>query len=273
MAWWGKAIGGTLGYLIGGPLGALLGAALGHSFDRGAADRLLGQQFGAPGWRERQERVQGAFFTACFGVMGHVAKADGRVSPKEIAVAEALMGRMRLSPKQRSAAIELFNRGKAPDFALDEVLAQFRQVCGRSLNLLRMFLEVQLAAALADGRLDPAEERVLLKIFTGLGFSEGDFHRFMQAAQAAQAFRAGAGPGGGSGPASVDQTAQALQVLGVSREASDAEIKRAYRRLMNQHHPDKLVARGLPPEMEALAKEKVQEISAAYQLLRKARGF
>ena len=88
MSWWGKILGGSFGYMLGGPLGALLGAALGHQFDRGINSGAI--EFGQ--FRQGDtERVQTAFFTTTFLVMGHLAKADGRVSESEIAAAQFIM--------------------------------------------------------------------------------------------------------------------------------------------------------------------------------------
>src|SRR5690554_6549827 len=108
MSWWGKVIGGAFGFALGGPLGAALGAALGHNFDRG-----MGQQ-ARIGSSHDQERIQSAFFTATFSMMGYIAKADGRVSETEIAMARDIMGQMRLTPEQRKVAIRLFEEGKQP---------------------------------------------------------------------------------------------------------------------------------------------------------------
>ena len=147
MAWWGELIGGTVGFMLGGPLGALLGSSVGHQFD--ARGRQKGSGKFLPG---NQERTQAAFFTATFSVMGHLAKADGRVSAQEIQAASAVMSQMQLTPSQREAAIDLFEQGKEPDFPLDDILKQFRTECHRRMTLLRMFLEIQVQAALADGR-------------------------------------------------------------------------------------------------------------------------
>jgi len=97
MTWWGKLVGGVLGFMLGGPLGALLGGALGHALDRamGLPDGFEKSDLG------RRERVQRAFFTATFSVMGHMPKADGRVSEREIAVAESVIARLELSLDMR----------------------------------------------------------------------------------------------------------------------------------------------------------------------------
>jgi len=134
VSWWGKLAGGAFGFMLGGPLGALLGAVLGHNLDKGL--RGLEQDEGiAPG---DQERVQTAFFTATFSIMGHLAKADGRVSKDEIALARTVMERMDLDADMRRAAIELFDQGKRAHFPLDDVLEQFRRECHRRSTLIQM---------------------------------------------------------------------------------------------------------------------------------------
>lgn len=268
MSWWGKLLGGAFGFMLGGPLGALLGGALGHQFDKG----LKGMEGIGPGPGD-QARVQTAFFTASFAVMGHIAKADGRVSRDEITLAEAVMDRMRLSPEMRKTAIRLFHEGKDVDFDLDAVLEQFRRECHRRRHLLQMFLEIQLHAAYADGSIDAAERRILDRIRERLGFSRHAFEHLENLVKAARTFTgAGAGGGPGAAPPSRDRLAEAYKVLDVTEDASDAEVKKAYRRLMNQHHPDKLVAKGLPEEMIEMATEKSQEIRAAYDTVMESRG-
>lgn len=267
MPWWGKLIGGAFGFMLGGPLGALLGATLGHNLDKGMAT-LARRDGPEPGDRER---VQTAFFTATFSVMGHVAKVDGRVSEREIAMAEALMAQMELSPDMRRTAIRLFSEGKAAHFQLDEVLEQFRRECHRRQTLIQMFMEIQLQAAYADGALNAVEERLLLHICERLGFSTFVFRRLEQLVRLQHQF-AGAGRGPAmepKGPTLDD----AYAVLGVESQATDAAVKRAYRRLLSQHHPDKLVAKGLPEEMMKLAAQKTHEIRQAYELVKQARGM
>jgi DnaJ like chaperone protein len=251
MAWWGTLIGGTLGFMFGGPLGALLGAALGRNFDRGIKITDEHGAFGAG----QQERVQAAFFTATFSVMGHIAKADGKVTPEEISATESIMGQMQLNALQRKAAIKLFNEGKKDGFPLHDVLEQFRHECMRRRNLVQMFLEIQIATAMADGHIHATEKRILFIIGEQLGFDRASIE---------QLFRfSGTGPSpGGKRQAPVSS---AYQVLGIGKTASDAEVKKAYRRLMSQHHPDKLIAKGLPEEMIKLATEKTQKIKAAYE--------
>lgn len=265
MSWWGKIIGGAFGYLIGGPLGALLGSALGHQFDTGI--KRIGRESAQASVGD-QERTQTAFFTATFSVMGYVAKADGRITPEEIHLANDVMGRMQLDADQRRAARELFRQGRDPGFPIDQVIDQFRIECHRRTNLVRMFLEIQIEAALADGRLHGAEGTVLADIAEALGFHRADFQRLLRMMEAA----IGAGAGRRTARPGAPGLAEDYRLLGVSQTATDDEIKRAYRRLMNQHHPDKLVAKGLPEEMTRIATEKTQAIRAAYERVRQSRS-
>lgn len=259
MNWWGKIIGGTFGFAMGGPLGAVLGAALGNYFDKGmqgvAADDLLGNQ--------GNERVQAAFFTAVFTFMGYIAKADGRVSKDEIALTEQVMNQMRLDATQRKLAINLFDQGKQDDFPYTEALEQFRRECQRRRNLIQMFLEILTATALSDGKMDPAERRLLTAVATGLGFPKAYFDMLVMRMGAQFKFQTDTNP--------KDRLADAYKVLGVESSASTAEVKKAYRRLMSQHHPDKLVSKGLPEEMMEIANRKTQEIKSAYETIMESR--
>ena len=266
LSWWGKLAGGAFGFMLGGPLGALLGVVLGHNFDRGLR-RLPGVEVDTAADRER---VQTAFFTATFAVMGRVAKADGRVSEQEIRMAETVMSEMSLAPEMRRAAIGLFNQGKSAGFDLDAVLEQFRRECHGRTTLLGMFIEIQLQAAYADGTLDPAEDSLLAHICARLGVSPQEYRRLERMVRAERGF---AGDAGARRPRPSGPTLdEAYAVLGLDASASDAELKRAYRRLLSQHHPDKLVSKGLPEEMMKVAAQKTHEIRQAYERVRAARG-
>lgn len=266
MSWWGKLLGGTFGYLLAGPLGAVVGAALGHNFDRGLAGSIR-ERF-EPG---AQERVQTVFFTTLFSVMGHLAKADGRVSEDEIELARDVMRRMNLNEDMRRAAISLFDHGKQADFPLADILSQFRQECHRRRNLMQMFVEILLHAGYADGKVKAAERGVLEQVRQQLGFSIQEFRHIEALVRNARHF--GGGGFGQEPPLSPRASLhEAYEILGVKASASDGEVKKAYRRLMSQHHPDKLVAKGLPEEMMKLATAKTQEIKTAYELIKETRA-
>ncbi len=266
MAWWGKVLGGTFGFALGGPLGALLGAAIGHSFDKGLAG-LEGLDPSTLG--KDTERIQAAFFTATFSVMGNIAKADGQVSKNEIQVAQRTMGQMQLSLEQQQAAQELFRQGKSSDFDRAAVMQQFRRECGRRRNLFVIFLEIQIATALADGELHQQEMTLLREISDYLGIRRGEFEALLARASAQHGFADD--HSASQGMSSSERLHQAYRVLGVSEHDSDAAIKKAYRKLLSQHHPDKLVSKGLPEEMMKVATEKTREIKQAYDYIKQQR--
>lgn len=242
--------------MMGGPLGALMGAALGNYFDGGLDGISLDDSLGLGA----TERVQSIFFTTTFAVMGFVAKSDGRVTRDEIAMAEQVMAQMRLNQQQRNVAINLFNEGKKPHFPVHEVLAQFKREVSRRRNLVQMFLEIVVATAFADGTLDSREQQVLEEIATDLGYSQAQFNELLSRLTGQAHFK-------DQVPTQEKLTA-AYELLGINSSASAAELKKAYRRQMNQHHPDKLVAKGLPEEMIDIATQKTQDIKAAYELIK-----
>jgi len=262
MSWLGKVVGGAFGFLMGGPLGAILGASVGHQFDEGMQGMEVDEQL-SPG---DQHRVQMAFFTATFSVMGHIAKADGKVTTAEINLAKKIMDELALTEDMRKTAINLFQQGKAAHFPIADVLDQFRRECHRRTHLIRMFLEIQIQAAYADGVLDKAEENVLHNICTHLGISRFEYERIKLQFQAQQRFYER-----GQQRTVENKLGDAYAILGVSESATEAEVKKAYRTLISQHHPDKLVAKGLPEEMMTIAKEKTQKIRKAYETIRAAR--
>lgn len=265
--WQGKAVGALIGGLAGGPIGVLFGAFLGHLFDVQQETTAAARTADSP--RGYAYGVQEAFFRATFQVMGHVAKSDGRVSEDEIRAARAIMNELRLGEREVSYAIELFTRGKARDFPLEKELQGLHALTRKRADLRRMFVQIQLQAALWGGGLNPANRAVLRRICDALGISVYELVQMeallrMQAASR----RANAQP-----QPAVDRLAQAYEVLGVPRTASDSEVTKAYRRLMNQNHPDKLHAKGLPEAMMKVAEEKTRQIRAAYEVIRSARGM
>ena len=260
MSWWGKSVGGTFGFMMGGPLGAVLGAALGNYFDGGLEGIALDDSLGIGA----KERVQSAFFTTTFSVMGYIAKSDGKVTREEIDLAEQVMQRMNLTSEQRVLAINLFNEGKKETFPLDDVLAQFKREVFRRRNLVQMFLEILISTALADGSLHGDEERTLQHIAAQLNWQSEEFVHLLRMVSGQAQF--------GDIRADSKKLDAAYELLGVLESVTDQELKKSYRRLMNQHHPDKLVAKGLPEEMVDIATQKTQDIKAAYELIKKHRS-
>jgi DnaJ like chaperone protein len=263
MNWHGKAVGALVGILAGGPVGALAGAFLGHLFDSQRAAKTAGANPAYAG----SAAIQEAFFRATFQVMGHIAKADGRVSEDDIRAARAMMTELKLAEREVQRAIELYTAGKAADFPLEQTLGELYALCGKRPDLCRMFVQIQLQAALWSGGLDLATRRVLSRACSALEISAYELVQ-MEALLRMQR----AAPRSGAQPA-IDRLNDAYAVLGVSHTATDAEVTKAYRRLMNQHHPDKLHAKGLPEAMMQMAEERTRQIRAAYEVIRDARDM
>lgn len=259
--WIGKAVGGLLGGAAAGPLGFLLGLVLGHRLDQGLG---VGRH-GAVGPVSRE--LASSFFQATFELMGRVAKIDGRVSEEEIRAARAIMHTMQLTPEQVSAAINHFTVGKQADYPIAERLADLASKLAGRADLCRAFVEIQMQAAISAGAVDLAKRRLLWRIASTLGIGRVELAQ-IEALIRAEERRRAAGKSAGA-----PDLEAAYRVLGVSAGASDGEVKRAYRRLMNQHHPDKLVARGLPQEMMTLAEQKTHEIRAAYDRIKAHRSI
>jgi DnaJ like chaperone protein len=256
----GKLVGGLLGYSMGGVVLGLLGLFIGHLFDKGYALAQLGPS------PEQRQQIQDRFFTTVFTLLGHMAKADGRISEAEIRQTEQFMAQMGLTAEHRREAIRLFKLGAEPGFDPDRALREFMAECGRYHDLIRLLLVYLVNVALADGRLDQAEEQVLRRVAQALGMSAAAFEQMLRMLRAQDTFR-------GTPYTGVDRLGAAYQALGVDGNAGDGEIKRAYRRLMSEYHPDKLIGQGVPDDMVKQATERSQEIQAAYEVIRKARGL
>jgi DnaJ like chaperone protein len=288
MNWEGKLIGGVVGLVTLGPLGAALGVLIGHLFDSG---QLIGALFGRPDRR----LVNELFFPTTFRVMGHIAKADGRVTEQEIASARAIMGNLHLQGPQIQAAIGYFTEGKQPGFDLDTALSRLRAAIASYPDLAQFFVEIQLQASIAGEGLSDVPRARLQRVALLLGLTARDFAqlenllRFRQRASAGAGAgygpsygaggAAGAGGTGGTGggtgaaAASNERIAQAYSLLAATPQMSDEEVVTAYRRQMSRHHPDKLKANGLPPSMLERAKERTQQIQSAYEVIRERRGM
>lgn len=258
----GKLIAGVIGLLTGGLPGLIIGLIVGHFFDR-----ALAQNFGSLS-ADNLARMQESFFEATFLLSGYLAKADGRVSEAEIAHTEQLFVQMGLNGEQRKQAIELFRRGAEPDFEASPVVQRFVQSAGRQRQLTHMLLLFLISLGHADQQLTPQEHAVLLRIAQELGMGAAQFERLLAMARAQGRFH-----GGDSAPSQGDRVQEAYEALGVDSSVSDANLKRAYRKLMSENHPDKLIARGVPEEMLKLGTERAQDIQAAYEILRKHRGM
>jgi DnaJ like chaperone protein len=269
MSFIGKIVGAVLGLLvIRGPWGLLIGLFIGHLVDQALSSSARRGGAGNP------LVIGERFFTATFEVMGHVAKADGRVSEAEIAAARKVMGELRLTGAQIHAAIAHFTRGKSPEFDLEGTAATNRP------DLLRIFLEIQVRAALEgvdmQGPARAAVKRVaeLLDV-SGLELAHMEAVLRIRREQFRQQSNGGARGGGGhqAPPKAGMSLGAAYQILEVDAKASNDDVAKAYRRQLSKHHPDKLKANGLPESMLEHAKQRTQQIIEAFEIVKAARGM
>lgn len=284
MMWKGKFFGALIGFMITQRVwGAVIGALMGHMYDQSMEQ---GGGTGAHAAHPGQFSVPQEFFRTTFELMGHVAKSDGRVSEAEIGAARRVMQELQLGERDVSGAIECFRTGKSPGYDADLAVERLREACGQRYDIKAAFMELQLRAALAGDGLPLPARAILTRVAARLGMSPVEFaymEASLRARQRAQGFSsAGARPGAGTGAGAGSRSGAGAELgslaawyaeLGVEAAITDQEVTKAYRRQMSRHHPDKLVANGLPESMAQMAKEKTQRIQEAYEGIRAARGM
>ncbi len=178
------------------------------------------------------------------------------------------MHQMRLRPEEVQRAIALFSRGKSGNFDIDTCIARFQQACRGQPGLVRTFLEIQLDLALSKGAINASERELLWRIADRLGVGRVELTQLEAVLRARRNFSHRQ-----TQTRRDDSLQEAYKALGVPATAPDKAVKTAYRRLMNQHHPDKQLARGLPDSMMEMAKKRTREIRSAYDLIKQHRGM
>ena len=244
MSIWGKVIGGVAGFTLGGPLGALIGVYAGHKMDQARSGD--GSKLGA----DTQTR-QVAFTMAVIVLSAKMAKADGVVTREEV---EAFKRVFHIPPDEMKKVGQLFDEARKDASGYEPYAQQVAQMFRHEPAILEELIGGLFHIAKADGEVHPAELEFLAKVSVIFGFSEHDFERLR---------------------ASYDtpEKSDPYEILGVSRDDDDGTIKKAYRKLIVENHPDKLMAQGLPQEFIDLANEKMAAINAAYDTVKKQRGF
>jgi len=177
-----------------------------------------------------------------------------------------VMQALRLDATQVRLAIDLFTEGKDGAFDLDRELLELRAACHSQPAILRVFVEIQLRFALWGSDLSSATRERVTHVAIGVGMRAGTFARVEAALR-------GDARGGGATATPEARISAAYRTLEVDASVTDAELVKAYRRLMSRHHPDKLKANGLPDSMLEHAKQRTQAIREAYELLRDQRGL
>lgn len=263
MVWQGKALGALIGLLSAGPYGGAMGLLLGHWLDSELGNRAPEVK----GDTRTAAAAQTVLFRATFQVMAHVAKADGRISEDEIRAARAIMDRLQLDDAKRRLAMELYTAGKAADFPWSSEVRRVREVSVSHPEVRALFLQLQVQAALWGGCLQGAGRAMLLRICDELGVARASIARLEAE------LRRHAGTASQPANAVAEALRHAYAVLGVTQAATDAQVTKAYRRLINRHHPDKQQAKGLADSQLQLAAEKTRQVRAAYERIRDARAM
>jgi len=263
---WGKILGALFGLAILKLPGLIIGILVGHWFDRSLKGRFE-QQGGFDGFFRDHPDEQGLFMYSSFAVMGHIAKATGVVTAAHIHQATQFMNQLELSAQQQKEAQAAFRDGKAASFPMQQQLKEFYSAYRSRKDVLQLFLEIQISIACADEKMVPEQYRLLQQVAAALHVSKIQLDQLLQSFQAHSRFSDRRAT-----RSSAATLEDAYSVLGVDRDVSEQSLKKAYKKLMSQHHPDKLMAQGVPKEMLELAKKRTQEIQAAYELIKQQRG-
>ena len=268
----GKLIAGLIGLMAFGPAGLLFGLVLGHAFDKGLWRAL---QLSGP---EAVHIMRAQFFETTFTLLGFVAKADGRVSEAEVAQTEALFAQLRLNAAQRRSAIEHFKCGATAGFDPAPTVAKFNDCLGPRRQAQHTLMAFLVGIAMADGTFSETERGAIYRLSDLLRLPRREVDQLISMVNAQAQFQQGqyrrstGGAHSSAGPG-ISKLDTAYAALGIDKGASDTDIKRRYRKLMSENHPDKLIAEGVPDELLRVATERAQEITAAYEVIQNARGL
>ena len=282
--WWGKIIGAFFGFLIAGPIGALFGLLIGNFFDRG-----LVEHFSKPFWHyynEKDINTKEVFFQSLFLLLGHIAKTDGRVSETDIKYAKEVMERMGLRSENKKLAQNYFNEGKSKNFNIYDTLNELQKAIGKKPNLIRLFIETQFQYIRKTGP-NFAKIDILNNILSSMRLAplhqQGNFGDGFSWYETRQQKQQRYDNSQSSQNSSRRQTYNSWQsssyiddcykILGVNPEASQAEVKRAYRKKISLNHPDKLIAKKASEAEIKTANLKTTQIRKANEDIKIRKGW
>jgi DnaJ like chaperone protein len=262
--YWGKIIGTLAGLATLKPWFVLLGLLAGHQFDRGFAARFRDFEFQG----KSVGRLPEEYIRPLFQAMGHLAKSDGRVSQAEIRAARSIMHRIGLGPASVRNAMHWFEEGKRPDYPLLQTMRHTRRIAARNPELRLLFVRLLLEVALAKDRLQQQERALIWVVCTEFEIGRVDLAQLEAMIRAQKGFRHSP-----AGDADAERVRNAYQALGVEQSASNADIKKAYRRLMSRNHPDKIAGSNPDADVVAEAERRTREVRSAYEMLKARRSI
>jgi len=242
MSWLGAGIGAGIGMAVGGPIGAAIGAWIGHSVSR-AKSAVMNQQ-----------EAQTLFFVSLFSMLAKMAKADGKVSAEEAGLINHFAkSQVKMDDEDRKAAKQIFNNALNDNYSIFDYAMQYSQVM-RNQQMREMAYRLLFAVAYADKQLHPEEDAILKEIAIHLGLSDSAYHIFKEEFQGQHA-----------------DLSESYEILGVSPDSSDNEVKRAYRKKAMEYHPDKLASKGLPENFMKFAQDQMHQVNDAYNAIMESR--
>lgn len=254
MSWLGKMVGGTIGFALGGPIGAVAGAAFGHTFVDKKEQVYLSSHPGTKDTLSSNEEAQLVFFTAAFSMLAKICKADGAVTENEITTVENFMRRdLQLDLNGQQTAKNIFRQAVNSQESFDAFALQFYSVFHTQPRIIELMMDVLLRVSSSDGRISTEEEVMLLSATRIFHYSPADYARLKSKY--------------------VKKTNKYYAVLKCEETSSNEEIKKQYRKLVTEYHPDKIEAKGLPEEFIKFANDKFKEIQEAYDHVKKERGL
>lgn len=273
--WWGKTIGLLLGYLTAGSAGAVFGIIIGNVFDIGLSSFLQ-----APQWhylRRASPKTRKLFLDSLFEIMGYLAKTDGHIQPHDIKIAKKIMRELKLYGHDKELAIKHYNLGKSKEYPFEDTLRNLRQVCYYNIALLELFCTSQYRAATIFSISDAKKDRMNI-VYNLLGFHDIFPERAGQKAYARETYETEEAKQRQKSdvPPRINKVHIKLtdyEILGVKEGERAEVVKKAYRKLISKYHPDRLIAKKASVAEIQEATEKAQLIRAAYERIKKTRGF
>ena len=250
MSWYGKIIGGSLGAMFG-PAGAMAGASFGHMYDSSSKSNNPAQKEPIPMAPEKRRKI---LFDSTFFMLAKMAKADGYVTEEEVKTIKMFMvEHLNLNAESRKKATRLFNEAKNNEEKFEPVCKEFTVAYQHDLATRAQVFEMLLAVALSDGILHPEEDRLLLTCLRHFELNSAPYENIRRDC--------------------LPDLDPLYNILGCNPSCSDEELKKAYRTLSKDYHPDRLAAKNVSDGVKKITEQKFKEISEAYSTLCKIRNI